>query len=161
MSGFVWRTRSMEERALLNPAFCGELLHLSAAEYGEPGLPFALSFLILPLVLHKKSRDALPSTIRTSIPTWLQRNPDVKIGFDQRVTNTVKVTREAMAFLMAHARLRIADGGLLHAEGVIKHDHDPGSEEIKDCIAKARFVGRWLRRAGTPATVYALFSNRP
>ena len=161
MTGFVWRSRSTEERALLNPAFCGELLHVAAAEYGDPGLPFPLSFFVLPLVLHKKTRAALPGTIRTSIPTWLQRNPDVKIGFDQRMTNTAAITREAVAFLLTHGRMRIAGGGALQSEGSMKHDHDPGSDEIKDCIMKARFLGRWLRRAGTASTVYALFGIRP
>jgi hypothetical protein len=161
MTGFVWRTRSREERALLNPAFCGELLHAAATEYGEGGLPFPLSFLVLPVVLHKKSREALPTTIRTSIPTWLHGHPAVKIGFDERVTHTAAVTREALAFLLVHSKLRVGAGGALLPEGAVKHDHDPGSDEIKECITKARFLGRWLRRAGTPATVYALFGIRP
>jgi hypothetical protein len=161
MTGFVWRTRSMEERTLLNPAFCGELLHLAAVEYGGAGLPFPLSFLVLPLVLHKKSREALPSIIRTSIPTWLQRHPEVKIGFDERVTQTAPITREAVAFLLAHQKLRIAAGGTLLPDGTVKHDHDPGSDEVKACIAKARFLGRWLQRSGTPATIFALFGIRP
>ncbi len=151
----------MEERALLNPAFCGELLHAAAREFGEPGLPFPLSFLVLPVVLHKHTRERLPKAVTSSIPMWLQRNPEVKIGFDQRVANTAAITREAVAFLLAHARLTVEDGGVLRAVGVVKHDQDPGSDEIKDCITKARFLGRWLRRAGTPATVYALFGIRP
>lgn len=161
MTGFVWHQRSMEERALLNPAFCGELLHLTAAEYGEDGLPFPLSFLVLPLVLHRKSREALPSTIRTSVPTWLQRNAEVKIGFDERVRNTAAITRETVAFLLAHANIHVGAGGTLIAVGAVKQDRDPGSDEIKDCITKARFLGRWLRRAGTAPTVYALFGIRP
>ena len=161
MTGFAWTARSPEERALLNPAFCGGLLLSAAMEFGEQGLPFPLVFLVLPLVLHKKSREALPSTIRTSVPTWLQRHPEVKVGFDQRVRQTVPIAREALAFLLAHKKLHVGAGGALLADAAIKLDHDPGSDEVKDCLTKARFIGRWLRRAGTAPTLYALFGIRP
>lgn len=161
MTGFVWATRSHEERALLNPAYGGQLLLTAAAEYGEAGFPFPLSFFVLPLVLHKKTREALPTTIRTSIPMWLQRNPDVKVGFDERVEKTVPITREAVAFLMRHGKLEVLAGGSLRVRNPLKAEKDPGSQEIKESLLKARFVGRWFLRAGTPATVFALFGIRP
>lgn len=161
MTGFAWATRSHEERALLNPAYCGQLLLAAAAEYGDAGFPFPLSFFVLPLVLHKKTREALPSTIRTSILIWLQRNPDVKVGFEERVTKTSPVTREAVAFLMRHQKLEVLTGGTLRVRDPLRAEKDPGSEEIKESLLKARFVGRWLQRAGTPATVFALFGIRP
>jgi len=161
MTGFAWETRSHEERALLNPAYGGQLLLIAAAEYGETGFPFPLSFFVLPLVLHKKTREVLPSTIRTSIPMWLQRNPDVKVGFDERVEKTIPVTREAVAFLIRQGKLEVLTGGNLRVRDALKPDKDRGSKEIKEPLLKARFVGRWFQRAGTPATVFALFGIRP
>jgi hypothetical protein len=161
MTGFAWSTRSHEERALLNPAYGGQLLLAAAGEYGDAGLPFPLSFLVLPLVLHKKTREALPTTIRTSVPMWLQRNPDVKVGFDERVAKTVPITREAIAFLMRHQKVEVLPGGMLRVRDPLKASKDPGSDEIKQSLLKARFFGRWIQRAGTPATVFALFGIRP
>jgi hypothetical protein len=70
--------RSAEERALLNPAFCSCLLWQAAVGYEstmkEP-LPFDISFLVLPLVLHRATRESLPNSIRTSLATWLDENP--------------------------------------------------------------------------------------
>jgi hypothetical protein len=69
-----WRERSIEERNLLNPGFCAMLLWHAALGYAsELSVPMAieLSFLVLPFVLHRETRESLPSNIRTSLPTWL------------------------------------------------------------------------------------------
>lgn len=155
-----WTDRPREEAALLNPAFCGRLLLVALTEYGEAGMPFSVSFLILPLVLHKRTRDALPDTIRTSIPIWLQKNPDVRVGFDRRAAGLAGYTREALSFLVLHKKITTAGSLLVPLLHILK-DKAPESEEIKECLRKARFVGRWLARGGTPATLFALFGIRP
>lgn len=160
MTVIAWANRPREEAALLNPAFCGRLLLVAITEYGDPGMPFPISFLVLPLVLHKRTRDKLPETIRTSIPIWLQKNPELRVGFDRRAAGLTGYTREALLFLLLHKKITTADQLLVPAVKVLS-DKEPESEEIKDCLRRARFVGRWLARGGTPATLYALFGIRP
>ena len=56
----LWRARSIEERNLLNPAFCSMLLWQSALAYGserKAAMAIELSFLVLPFVLHRETRE--------------------------------------------------------------------------------------------------------
>jgi len=67
----TWSRRSHEERALLNPGFCANLLWQAArgcAAVGNGALSFEESFLVLPFVLHRETREMLPRDTRTS---WL------------------------------------------------------------------------------------------
>jgi len=51
-----WIERTNEVAYLLNPAFCGRILYASVKEYENKAnqpMPFALIYLILPLVLHR------------------------------------------------------------------------------------------------------------
>jgi len=66
----AWLERSREERTLLNPAFCANLLwHATTGHSACNGtaLAFEEAFLVLPLILERKTREALPRNIRTSL----------------------------------------------------------------------------------------------
>ena len=55
-----WTSRPTEERALLNPSFCSCLLWQASVGYGSAGhapLPFDISFLVLPTVLHRETQS--------------------------------------------------------------------------------------------------------
>src|SRR5699024_3486690 len=113
-----WWERPREEAHLLNPAFGATIITAAARGYQdekEEGLPFVLSFLILPIVLHKLTRDALPSSIRTSIPAWLQRNPEARVLFAERVVSLRPHTREAILFGANYGWIRLAQNGRLEA----------------------------------------------
>lgn len=73
-----WHERSGEERTLLNLAFCSLLLWYAARGYvsiNQDGLSFEEAFLILPMVLHRTTREALPRDTRTSLAAWIHDNP--------------------------------------------------------------------------------------
>lgn len=74
----TWVDRTIEKRALLNPAFCASLIwHFAFAGggQGECALTFAESYLVLPIVLPVKSRETLLRSTRTSLAVWLDENP--------------------------------------------------------------------------------------
>jgi hypothetical protein len=74
----AWGDRSHEERALLNPGFCANLLWHAARGYAsdrDGALSFEESFLILPFVLHCETRETLPRSSRTSLAVWLTEYP--------------------------------------------------------------------------------------
>jgi hypothetical protein len=80
----TWPNRVVEEANLFNPAFCTSLIAKAADEYNKKahrGLPFALGFLILPIVLHHGTRAALPSTTVTSLLPWIQDNREQLVDF--------------------------------------------------------------------------------
>ena len=62
-----WENRPVEITHLLNPAFCAVLLHDSTRAYVEiinPGISYPLMFVILPLILHKATREEFPKTLK-------------------------------------------------------------------------------------------------
>ena len=71
----AWNERTHEIAYLLNPAFCGRILYSSIKAYNEKtrkSFPFPLIYLILPLVLHKKTRININS--KTKFHNWIQDN---------------------------------------------------------------------------------------
>ena len=162
-----WHDRPQEEAYLLNPAFCALTISAGVRGYASvesAGMPFPLAFLVLPVVLHKQTRDALPRSVRTYLATWIEDNPDVRIGFADRARALVPFVREGL--LLAFSQGEIA----LRSEGRVAPGARPArigdylgaaTDEVRSCIRKAEFVGRWLARAGTVPTIVALWGVRP
>jgi hypothetical protein len=111
-----WNERPSEEARNLNPAFCGELIVRAISDYRKlkpQPFSFALSFLILPIALHKATRDRLPGKASTAFVGWLANNGPFLAQLPDRVLRLVPVSREALLFLIQHNVLRIVDGGLV------------------------------------------------
>jgi hypothetical protein len=156
-----WDSRPVEERAALNPAFLALLMREAARGFrSEDGLmPIPLAFVMLPLVLHRPSREALPRQVRTSLPIWIQEHQFLREGFPGRVRAIATAGREALAFGVRSGGLRITNGAL----EVGDQPRTPGraTAESRDVLARAFFVGRWLARSGDVATIYYLWGIRP
>jgi hypothetical protein len=167
----VWHTRTVEQRNLLNPAFCAiVLLHLAegyakeAATTGAEGkLPLELAFVGPSLVLRGQTRFQLPSTVRTSLATWIQEHPLERSAIAKGVVVLRTYVREALIFGAQH--------GVLGMDGrnVVALDAPTGlaaywkasSAEVRDCFRIANFVGRWLWKAGPSSTVLSLVGVQP
>lgn len=165
-----WDQRPAEEANLLNPAFCCVILTSAVVGYmdiDKAGMPYLLSFIVLPIVLHKETRELLPRTIRTSMGTWLQENMSVRILFAERAISLKPYTHEAIMFALFHGWLSINAKGKLQST---KNDTDvnrflrkldDGTGEVRDCIQRGRFVGKWFASAGSLQTVMTLWGVRP
>lgn len=163
----TWADRSHEERALLNPGFCANLLWQAASRYasdGEGALSFEESFLVLPFVLHRETREALPRSSRTSLAVWLDENPLARGRVASRARLLVPFTKEALMFGGVHGLIRL-DGGRLQAEATwqraVNRTLTGSSDEVKGCAKRAAFIGKWFAHAGSAATVLALIGVRP
>lgn len=160
-----WDERPIEIANLLNPAFCGEVLRRCIKKYekiAERPFPYPLVFLILPIVLHKRTRESIQSTTREQLHVWLQSHQDVRIDFSLRTRELIPIVKETILFLLSVKGLSInRDGGL----SIPKYRPESLSEdegaEITDCYRKAEIVGRWFARAGTPTTIYTMWGVRP
>lgn len=159
-----WEHRTREEAYLFNPAFCCATLTSAINSYAGTGMSFSLAFLVLPIVLHKPTRDLLPRDTRTSLPVWLQENANMRILFFERVMSLKPHTREALQFGVISDWIRIQPSGLLisplksrHIDSNIKNL----DSEARECVARARLVGKWLAAAGSESTVMALWGVRP
>ena len=162
-----WAKRPKEEAYLLNPAFCSTALTASIAGYTNidtEGMPLRISFLVLPIILHKQTREILPIKITTSLPAWIQENASAKILFYERAKSLTPYTKEAILFGLMNDMLEIQQNGKLQSKivdsKVVTLSHKL-EEEAKECVSRARFVGRWLASAGSPQTVMALWGVCP
>lgn len=163
-----WPKRVVEEANLFNPAFCSVLLAKAAEQFTkktqEP-LPFALAFLVLPVVLHRNTRAALPGSTITSLLSWVQEHREQLVNFAGRVQASRAITREAILFGTQYETLTIAEsGGIVigsHRQAPTEKRTGLFTEEARDCVDRAGFLGRWFAAAGTPATIYSAWGIVP
>jgi hypothetical protein len=156
-----WNLRPPDVARLFNPAFCGRLLAHAVVEHRPEPVPFALVPLILPLVLHRKTRESLPTSVRSPFITWVEENAEVRIGLADRVARALPVTRESLLFMTSRGWLSFERGAVSAPQPRPPHTRPRDTDEIKDCILKARLIGRWLAHAGRPATIYAALAITP
>ena len=162
-----WHERSREERALLNPAFCSLLLWCAARGYTnvEQGyLSFEEAFLVLPMVLHRATREELPRDTRTSLAVWINNNPLAQGRIATRAKLLVTFTKEGMFFGGAHGITTLVEGRLHANEDLrrpINRSLQEASDEVRLCARRAEFVGKWFAQTGNGSTVLALIGVRP
>lgn len=156
-----WSARPRDVAALLNPAFCGRLLQAAALDYGSAGMPLSHLLLVLPIVLHKRTREKLPeNAVASPALTWISEHPEVRVGLAERIRHLLPTTRESLLLLLANGTVRCtAEGGFVTTTSRGRSSARDTSE-IRDCIRRARFLGRWFARAGSPPTLYALLGIR-
>jgi hypothetical protein len=162
-----WEQRSHEERALLNPGFCAHLLwHAARGHWDAVGnnMSFEESFLILPIVLHRETRERLPRSTRTSLVVWLDEHPLARNSIGSRARLLVPFTKEALTFGGLYGFIRFDMGRLLSNvawKKAVNQALKKSSEEVRNCAMRADFVGKWFAQTGNPATVLALMGVRP
>lgn len=158
----AWTDRSPIIAAMLNPALIAAILAEAADGYhreSEQTLPWTLSFITAPLVLHRGTRQTLPTSTRTHLATWTSRNPVIRAGFPARAQGLVEPVKEGIRFGLAQGALSLEDdhltGQTRRPRGFVMPD------ELADILRKARFVGRWLAKIDSPATVFAVLGVAP
>lgn len=164
-----WSSRSPEERALLNPSFCSVLIWFAARscvrDYA-PAMSLEESFLVLPFVLHRETRDSLPRSHQTSVAVWLEEHALARGQIARRARLLVPFTREALLFGGRHGILDLTTGRTVAEESPryiarLRRMLRETSDEVRACGRKADFVGKWFALTGNPATVFALLGVRP
>lgn len=141
---------------MLNPSVVAVILGRSAfgfARESRSDMPWALSFVVAPLVLHRGTRAALPSRVSTHLPAWVSREPAVRAGFPLRAASLVGPVRAGLRFGLRHDMLSL-NGALLGATQMRPPADEP---ELVELMTKATFVGRWLSKLERPSTAFALF----
>jgi hypothetical protein len=162
-----WVERSREERSLLNPAFCAVLIWHAARgceSVRASSLSFEESFLVLPFVLHRTTREALPRDTRTSLAVWLNENPLAQGRISSRARLLATCTKEALLFGGSYGLLHL-ESGTVQADEALKREVarslTGSSVEVRGCAQRAEFVGKWFGIAGSGSTVLAMVGVRP
>jgi Family of unknown function (DUF6521) len=163
-----WPNRVVEEANLFNPAFCATLLAKAADEFTKKThrpLPFALAFLVLPIVLHRGTRMALPGSTITSLLPWIQDNREQIVDFATRVRRLREITRETMLFGLQHETLALSTEGDLSVgskrQSATERRTGLFTDEARECVDRAGFIGRWFAAGGTTATIFAAWGISP
>lgn len=159
-----WEQRPFEIRNLFNPAFCGLVLFRAMQGYEEEdprGIPFSLSLLVLPLCLHKDSREVIAASSRSNLLRITENNQQLQIDFADRVTAMLPYTFEGFGLLMERGCISVTDDGRLQTiQGKVRQAVT-GTDETISCQRVARFVGKEFARIVDRVTIYTTFGIRP
>jgi hypothetical protein len=159
-----WDQRPFEIRNLFNPAFCGLVLFRALYGYEEAdarGMPFSLSLLVLPLSLHKDSREVIADNLRSYLLKTTEKNQQVMVGFPDRAAQMLPYAFEGFGLLMERGCIVVADDGRIQTVPKKVLKTLKGTQETISCQKVARIVGREFARIADRATVYATFGIRP
>lgn len=159
-----WDRRPIEIRNLFNPAFCGLVLFRALQGYEEEdtrGMPFSLSLLVLPLCLHKDSREVIAGSSRSYLLKTAEKNQQVMIGFADRAAQMLPYALEGFGLLMERGCLTVAEDGRIQTVPDKVRKTIKGTDETISCQRVARIVGREFARIADRVTVYTTFGIRP
>lgn len=160
-----WSERPTEVAHLLNPAFLAVLIRDAVKDYqriGGAAMSYSLPFVVLPVVLHRPTRERLPSTTAAVLHVWLEENAEVRIGFAQRAKRLSSFVQEAILFGLQREVFQIDDAGdLADTKKQLRTFRGPEEADHRQCRKQAKFVGRWFAKLGDPETIYTMWGVRP
>lgn len=151
-----WSARSPVPAAMLNPCLMALVIGRAASGYRRESnefMPLALSFIVAPLVLHRGTREALPTRITSHVATWISRQPSIRAGFPIRAAALVQPVREGIRFGVREGILEVDHNGL-ESRGPTRTTDEPALSEL---LSRSTFVGRWMTKVDRPSTVFTLF----
>ena len=159
-----WDQRPFEIRNLFNPAFCGLVLCRALHAYEEEdsrGMPFSLSLLVLPLCLHKDTREVIAGSPRSYLLKTTEKNQQVMVGFASRVTKMLPFAFEGFGLLMERGCMAVTDDGRIQTVPDKVRRTVSGTDETVSCQKVARIVGRQFARIADRVTIYTTLGIRP
>lgn len=151
-----WSERTPAVADLLNPALIATVIAAAASEYesrGETLMPFELSFLVVPLVLHRDTRSELPIRITSHLAKWVAAHEVLAAGFGARAKALVEPVREGIRFGLRSGAIEL-DGATV--AGRLRSSSPAAIGDIGEVVRKAGFVGRWFTQIESSATAFAL-----
>lgn len=160
----LWSIRPIEVRNLFNPAFCGLVLHRAMSGYQEVdqlGMPFSLSLLVLPMSLHRQSRELIRRGNRNYLLRVMADHPELQVGFGPRCTEMLPFTFEALGVLHSMGTLNVSSSGRLTVAGEGVRRTVIGTDESKMTQRVAAFIGKEFARIRHRSTIYSTMGIRP
>ena len=161
----AWIDRNKMVANLFNPAFCGEILRLVIKEYNRntpAEFPFAFLFIVLPILLHKETREKMPRNTRTYFFVWVEENDNLFFDFARRTKSMVKFTKESISFLLLYNKIIITESGGIIARGKTgKGITDEDHQEYNDILKRAEMLGKWLSKTSDVKSKYSFFRITP
>ena len=154
----AWAERPVEEARIFNPAFCGELIGRSINEYfrlRQTALSIAVAFIVIPMTLHRQTRDILPGRANTAFAAWTAEHSALLAELPERVRRLRPITREALIFAIHHQLLAFDDGGLVPGAKPIRPNVQfaVSTDEVGAVRRAAGLLGRWFAAQGSQSSI--------
>lgn len=136
----------------------------SYEEEAKCGMPFPLTFLVLPIVLYKPIRELLPRDTRTKMHVWIREHQEAKIQFPSRTRNLVSITKRSLMFGMHHEVIKLGEeADFVVTKKALRKQNGAMLEtgEVRHIENRAQFLGKWFAKAGSVSSIYMMWSIRP
>ena len=153
-----WAERPAEEARIFNPAFCAELIGRSVGEYHrtrKTALNMVIAFLVLPLTLHRATREALPGRANTAFAGWVAEHAALLVELPGRARHLRPVSREALLFAVHHQLLALDTEGLLPGAKPVPRSarFAVTTDEVNAARSAAALLGRWFAAQRTQTSI--------
>ena len=153
-----WTERPAEEARIFNPAFCGELIGRTVGEYHrtrQAALSMVTAFLVLPLTLHRPTREALPGRANAAFAGWVAEHAVLLAELPERTMLLRPVSREALLFAVRHQLLTLEGGGLLPGTKPVRLSARlaVNTDEVNAIRSAAGLLGRWFAGQHTQTSI--------
>ncbi len=165
-----WEQRPVEVANLLNPPFCAILLREAIQAYEQKdsrGMSYLLIYLILPFVVHAKTRHSIPNRPNYTFIEWLERQKTNSMILTDRIQQLTLFTKEGLLWGIQEDVFKFGSeedkfGNLVTSSRVLQFDESwsPDSTPV-DCKNKARIIGTWFAEIGDVTTIYRSLGIRP
>ena len=130
-------------------------------EEDDSGMPFSLALLVLPLCLHKDTREILLNTPQRYLLKIISDNPQMRAGFAERTRSLLPYTFEALGFVMQLLSFEVTNKGRLKMRDKGIRRKVDGTQESIECQRVARIVGRNFAKISDRVTIYTTLGIRP
>ncbi|NPU93355.1 MAG: hypothetical protein HPY82_15705 [Gammaproteobacteria bacterium] len=159
-----WRSRPRDVANMFNPAFCAAIINRVAMGYqqaADQGIPYSLTFIALPLILHPNSSQFIPVKANSRMHAWVLNTPEVIFGFEERARSIAPIVRESVAFGVQNKIIAYSKGALITpiASRDLKQ-WEKRDENVLLC-KQSQVFGKLLSQIKDLPTVFSLFGIRP
>ena len=155
-----------EERIIRNPALGSTVLWQFARDYtdhsGDGSAPNLLAFLLVyPMLFHAATVRAIKGmNFESGFSKALIDQPEISIGLQARLRSTAVPALQTLNFACAAGLLRREEGAgipFFRPEGTtLPSGFKDARYSVRDMIAAARRLGRWIASDGVEATCLRL-----
>lgn len=159
----AWADRPADVANLLNPAYCSVVLGRVCEGYqtASEGMPFALAFIAMPLLLQRDCAMLLPVSSRTKLHLWLNEYPEVALNFANRARGLAPYVKESISYGLSSKVLGLTPAGQIIPKPV--KALKAWEEQIPPRVAlkQAVLVGKLLAAVNDVPTIFSMFGVRP
>lgn len=160
----TWSKRPIEVANLLNPAYLSVLINKVCEGYQsevQDGLPYALAFITIPLIMYPDYTEILPKTSRTRLHIWAQQNPEILFDFAKRAKMLAPHIREAISFGALHEVIQLTENGKITSQPLKKLKSWEDATLPRTTVKQAYVIGKIFGQINDVPTLFSIFGARP